>query len=187
MKIGYLHGFGSRFDPDSDKLKHLSVLTDTDILGIDLDYTKPINSLVDKITKAFENVDMVVGTSMGGYYAAKIGALLGVPFVAINPATNPKEGLKSYLGEGTTYYGEPFILKADVVDEYTEIEKNGCGLILLDEADDVIDSFETMHLLNPYYEVCVFGGGNHRFEHMKEAIPVIKTFYNEKYMYGDGC
>ncbi|MEO1945163.1 MAG: YqiA/YcfP family alpha/beta fold hydrolase, partial [Candidatus Thioglobus sp.] len=43
-------------------------------------------------------IDLLVGTSMGGYMVAAIGDKLGVPFVAINPAIEPRESLKKTPG-----------------------------------------------------------------------------------------
>lgn len=54
--------------------------------------------------------------------------------------------------------------------------KTGCGLILLDEGDEVIDALETQKVLKDYYGVKLFSGGNHRFEHMVEALPLIEEF-----------
>ena len=67
-----------------------------------------------------------------------------------------------------------------MVASYYPIAKNGCGLILLDEGDEVIDARHTREVLKDYYQVEMFEGGNHRFAHMEEALPLIASFQSRK-------
>ena len=54
----------------------------------------------------------------------------------------------------------------------------GCaGLILLDKGDELLNSLETEENLKDSYAVTSFNGGSHRFDHMKDACPVIEQFY----------
>ena len=41
----------------------------------------------------------VMGSSLGGFYAAWLSAHLGVPAVLINPAVHPSRDLARYIGE----------------------------------------------------------------------------------------
>ena len=47
-------------------------------------------------------------------------------------------------------------------------------LILLDMADEVIDSSITLEKYQEIAKVVTFEGGSHGFEHIEEALPVIK-------------
>ncbi len=140
---------------------------------------EPKQALVDTLCEQALtlDIDLLVGTSMGGYLVAAIGDTLGVQFVAINPAINPSKSLQKYLGTHKTYYGEPYTLSEETIRTFDGIETTGCGLILLDKGDDVIPYQDTKQLLDKHYSVKVFKGGSHRFEHMSEAIPLVDDFY----------
>lgn len=105
MKIFYCHGFASQFDPNSSKLKILSRLGS--IEGQNIDYTNPAEEVVqfcvDAVIKA--DIDLLVGTSMGGWLASIVGARIGIPFVAINPAIDPSQAMKKHVGTGLDFQG----------------------------------------------------------------------------------
>ena len=85
MNILYIHGFGSKYDPEHEKIKTLESIGT--VFGVDVDYTRGFRSCFETIMDVFltGSVDLVVGTSMGGYMASHVGAESGTPFVAINP------------------------------------------------------------------------------------------------------
>ena len=177
MNILYVHGFGSQFDETSNKIQSLKDLGT--VFGVNIDYTRPKHELSEELCLvAIElGIDLLVGTSMGGYMVAAVGDKLGVPFVAINPAIKPGESLKKYLGTHRTYFGEAYTLTEATIRTFDAIETTGCGLILLDKGDDVISYQDTKLLLDEHYSVKVFEGGSHRFEHMSESITLIDDFY----------
>ena len=187
MNIYYCHGFASQFDPNSSKLEVLSRLGSID--GHNIDYTKPaeevVQHCVDTLIKS--DIDLLVGTAMGGWLASVVGTRLGIPFVAINPAIDPSQTLKKHVGTGLDFQGEEYHLTESVIDSYGSLATNGCGLILLDQADDVIDWRVTHDLLQEHYSVVSFPGGSHRFEHMEEALPLIEAFFERSSLvYGLG-
>ena len=187
MNIYYCHGFASQFDPSSPKLEMLSKLGP--VLGHNIDYTKPAEEVVqhcqDELIKA--DIDLVVGTSMGGWLANIVGARAGIPFVAINPAIDPSQTLKKYVGAGLDFQGEEYELTESVVGSYGTFATNGCGLILLDQGDDVIDWKVTHDMFQKHYSVVSFPGGSHRFEHMEESLPLIEAlFERSSLIYGLG-
>ena len=179
MRILYIHGFGSIFDSNSDKVVALSSLGD--VLGIDIDYTQSPDVIHSKILeKVLEHqVDLIVGTSMGGYFAARVGASTGIPFVACNPSIEPEIALLKYVGTHTDYYGREYTLTEEVVNMYNPFVTHGRGLILLDKGDELFDSTKTCEALKDSYDVRMYDGGNHRFTHMNDAIVIIESFYND--------
>lgn len=66
MNILYTHGFGSRFDANGDKVKELSTIGT--VLGVDVDYSKGSEDVVDKVRDVIQHnhIDLIVGCSMGG-------------------------------------------------------------------------------------------------------------------------
>lgn len=173
MNILYVHGFGSQFDPEHEKVKQLESIGT--VFGVSVDYTRADAALTMVRNSIIDNqIDVVIGTSMGGYTAAKIGTELGIPFVAINPATNPAESLKQYIGNNVDHTGREYFLTETDVARYDPIPTNGCGLILLDKQDEVISATATERLLDKFYNVVTFEGGCHRFSHMADSLELIR-------------
>lgn len=112
-----------------------------------------------------------IGTSLGGYWAYYMANLFSVPFISINPAIEPSKTLANYD------IPEQSIESYKNVWEFGKVV-NSPGMILLDMGDDVISPMDTSNLLSGRYEVVTFDGGNHRFEHMVDALPYIQSFAN---------
>jgi predicted esterase YcpF (UPF0227 family) len=175
----YIHGWGSRFDPDSQKVRALNNIGH--VYGVNLDYTMPFGDVAAKIEKRIENVkpDALIGTSLGGYWAAQIGQKTGIPFISINPATDPGTTLRKYLGKGNTYFGEQYELTENILNDYKSYSKSGKGLILLDLGDELLNSGETKKDLNKLFPIKTFPGGSHRFAHMAESLDTIQQFLSK--------
>lgn len=110
---------------------------------------------------------------MGGWLAATVGAQLRIPFTAINPAIDPRKSLRKHLGQGVDFQYCNYHLDEAAVNSYFPIETRGCGLILLDAADEVMNSQATKDALDSHFQVEIFPGGNHRFSHLEESLPLI--------------
>jgi uncharacterized protein len=175
LNILYLHGFGSEYNPASTKVAELRKLGA--VFGIDLDYTLGFQTVLNQVQAHINSagIDLVVGTSMGGYLASHSG----LPFVAINPAVSPSQSLNKYLGEFTDYQGVSKMLTIMAVDSYPDVCTTGVGMVLLDQADEVIDAHATLNRLREHYEVIMYAGGNHRFEHMDLALDAVRDFCDQ--------
>lgn len=115
---------------------------------------------------------LVVGTSLGGFFAAWLGAEFGRPFVAINPAIAPGKTLRAYIGHGVNHLGKPFELTEDCVRAYDSLafRMDGQGTIILDLGDELLESRATLDFVRGSLPAFVFEGGSHRFDHMAELI-----------------
>ncbi|WP_416397131.1 YqiA/YcfP family alpha/beta fold hydrolase [Allohahella sp. A8] len=178
MNIFYCHGFASAFNPVKPKIQCLSELGP--VHGINFDFTQPAETLVERCIAALleHDIDLLVGTSMGGWLANVAGSRAGLPFVAINPAIEPSRTLMRHVGKGVDHQGRPYDLEASAVLSYSPFRLEGCGLILLDAGDEVLDSAQTTSLCKPRFEVVSFPGGSHRFDHMEASLPVIDAFFH---------
>ncbi|WP_278349951.1 MULTISPECIES: YqiA/YcfP family alpha/beta fold hydrolase [Marinobacter] len=174
LKTYYLHGFASRFDITSDKLKTLAKLGP--VYGHDIDYTQGAEDVIeDSLDKLMQvNPDLLVGTSMGGWLAGVLGAESGVPFVAINPVTDPAHTLRHWIGQGVDHQGQAYQLTDEVVSSYYPFTHHGSGIVLLDQGDELLPWKDTVGALGDYFPVHSFEGGSHRFEHMEEALKLIR-------------
>jgi predicted esterase YcpF (UPF0227 family) len=191
MNVLYLHGWGSKYDPESDKVQALRELGE--VHGVDLDYTQGFEPVLVAALKVFleKKIDIVVGTSMGGFLASHVGCQAGIPFVACNPALFPKQQLSKYLGHGTTYDGREYEFTEQALEGYPAFAglgpedqkfndefKKGLGMIGVDLGDELIDSQETARIAtqNETYPVMWFADGCHRFAHMTEMVGITKKY-----------
>jgi predicted esterase YcpF (UPF0227 family) len=188
MKILYIHGFGSHYDPSKSKIQTLQRLGV--VIGVNLDYCEGFDATYGKVCEAVSGCDLIVGTSMGGYMASHVGAACGIPFVALNPAVNPRDSLIKHVGSFVDHGGNDKFLSEEVVANYPDIKTtNGCGLVLLEADDDVIDPKATKALLDPTYDVRLYEGGSHRFDSLPMVLDEIAAFVEGAemvYGFGDG-
>jgi len=135
---------------------------------------------------------MLAGASMGGFYAQHLGQKYQLPYVMINPALNPIPLFEKNKGtHKSCATGERFCiddmyiqqLKPLVFNEKNPLNLSVPALLLLDEADELIDipfalkAYQPATLMNlSSIKVMTYPGGNHAFQHLDEAWPVIKAF-----------
>ncbi|WP_455202453.1 YqiA/YcfP family alpha/beta fold hydrolase [Kaarinaea lacus] len=128
---------------------------------------------------------MLMGSSLGGYYAQYLGVHPGVisKLVLINPALQPQITLQPYIGQQTNMVtGAAFIFSQQNYNELAQFEVSAEDiiaptLVLLDEGDEIIDYRFAEELYKNSARVIVYPGGSHWFDHMDEAIPEIASFY----------
>lgn len=175
QNILYIHGFGSA-NANNPKVKMLEQFGT--VYGIDLDYTLPYETVLEKVKAAVKehHIDFLVGTSMGGYMAAMAGEVTDTPFIALNPSPSPSTTLKRFVGLGTDYTGRDYIMTEEVTDTYPPITKQGTGLVLLEEGDEVLSVTGTLLRLGDAFTKVVFKGGNHRFQNLSSAAGEIDRF-----------
>lgn len=87
------------------------------------------------------NAIALVGTSLGGYWAARFGNHFGIPAVLINPTIHPHQSLRRYVGHKLLNFvtRSRNILRDEVPASYGDIERSGDFLVLLDKGDEVLD------------------------------------------------
>ena len=119
----------------------------------------------------------LVGTSLGGYWAAKFGNRLGIPAILINPTIRPQYSLKQYTGKSLLNFVTRTrnILHKDVPESYGDMESSGKFLVLLDRGDELLDYRMAASWFDSDMVIC-FDGGSHRFNHMIESLPYIRQF-----------
>lgn len=175
INILYVHGFGSQVDPNSDK--RIALAKVADVAAVAPDYTTPYDAVMRKVQPYLAGVDLLLGTSMGGFLVTRLAENTGIPFVAINPVLQTRKTLSKYIGTHQYHTGRTFSLSKETVGTYPDfLPCAGKGMVLLDMGDELLDSQETKVVLEPLMTVHTFAGGSHRFSHMDEALPLIKSF-----------
>jgi len=181
----YLHGF--RSSPLSHKAtllaEYVSNLNDIDIIIPELP-EEPAAAIkkIHQVMKSLQGVDvLLVGSSLGGFYATSIAEHYHCPAVLINPAVRPYELLEEYTGQNVNMHtGEVFEFKEAYVEQLKEIECKSITnvdsyLVLLQQGDEVLDYRQAMENYKDSY-VNVSTGGSHAFDEFEKVINDIIMF-----------
>lgn len=188
--IIYLHGFSSSAASHKAALFKEAFAT-TPFHILDYPAHQPhaaVASITRGITLALaETPDepvMLMGSSMGGFYAQFLAAVLDVvdAVIMLNPALQPQLTLKPYIGSNINMVtGEPFEFSQQDFDDLAEYDRGPVPsgkpvLVLLDEGDEVIDHRVAAQIYCNRAEVVIYPGGSHSFEHIEQAIEEIRKF-----------
>jgi hypothetical protein len=120
--IFYFHGFASSEKSWKIQLLKKTLTTHTIIAPtLPIDPTEVVQ-LFEQIVKEKGKPKLVIGSSLGGFYAYYAAARFDIPAALINPSITPWETLKQYTGLHKRYYtGEPFEWKAGYPDKLKKL------------------------------------------------------------------
>ena len=196
--IIYLHGFNSASVDLSGNLltskQKLVVLNrfcqenQIKFCTPNLDY-RHFQQLIADLTRLFVDLEgdgykvLFMGSSLGGFTSEYMAMKTQARAIMINPAISPSELLRQYIGVTENFeIKQAFDWNKAHCDQYQayedalkELSKTQFfRLILLDMADELIDSSLTLEKYQEIAKVVTFEGGSHGFEHIEEALPLIK-------------
>ncbi len=174
MLVLYIHGFNS--SPASYKSRYFKQFLDAKHPGNEFicpelpDYPQQAIELLSRIIESSQVQSIaLVGSSLGGFYAAWLANKYNLRAVLINPAVNPQELLVDLLGKNTNYYsGREYELTREHIEQLKAlqvgvIENIEKFMVLLQTGDEVLD----YRLANKKYiqsHLIIEQGGNHSFE-----------------------
>jgi len=96
MNLLYLHGLESKL---SDEKRGI-LINHAQVIAPDLDYKSNPN-IIEFLFETYQNIDAIIGSSMGGFAGYYLANLLGVPSLLFNPALPYRNGseqiVPSYL------------------------------------------------------------------------------------------
>lgn len=124
---------------------------------------------------------VLVGSSLGGYYATFLAERHGLPALLINPAVRPHLRFDGYLGPQKNYYSdETWELTADHVSALAELDVPAPQdparyQVWLQTADETLDYRDAQR----YYRACALriqAGGDHGFQGFAERLPMLFAF-----------
>jgi len=126
---------------------------------------------------------MLIGSSLGGFWAQRLAPEFGACMVLINPSMRPDETLARHTGRhrNAATGGETVLTAQDVL-ALKAHRVEPCNpkvptLLLLDADDEVLDYRLAEAALRGCGKIIVYPGGSHRFEHLSEALPEIRALY----------
>ena len=183
MNILYIHGFNSAFNSESDKVKELLKIGNVIPFTYDT-FDSPSNILKFIKEKIADNdIDLLVGTSYGGYWAMLLCKHLGIPAVALNPCVEPHKVLKEFEGQCTNFVTQEtrtFKLSNEKFESVSETNdfKYLLPLVGIELGDEVINAHESIDILKKH-NLIVYEDGSHRFTNFSKFIKdhVIKYLY----------
>jgi len=127
---------------------------------------------------------MLIGSSLGGFWAQYLAPEFGASLVLINPSVRPDETLARHTGRHPNHAtGGETVLTANDVATLRDYRVEPCNpqvptLLLLDEADEILDYRQAVAAFRGCGRTRVYPGGSHRFDHLPEALPEILALYN---------
>ena len=118
LNILYIHGFGSRVNPNADK--QIALRTIADVEAFAPDYSRAYQDVLADVEPFLAKADLLVGTSMGGFLVSRLSEQTGKPFVSINPLLQTRRTLTKYLGDNVDHYGRAYTLSEEVLASYPD-------------------------------------------------------------------
>ena len=181
--ILYLHGFassgnGPKYDILTEEFADQWVLSPT--LPID-----PFESVkyIEKILAGTGEKNIVIGTSLGGFYALYLSAQYKIPAFIINPTLRPWETLETFLGINRRYDdSEEFDWTEDHLDrleilweqiQFTSIIPENLHFYLATD-DEVLDHSGVADEFKDAKIIRYYDDAGHRFSRFGEIIPDIR-------------
>lgn len=182
----YLHGFKS--SGSSDKVRLLREMTDwwldaPDIPDRPVDAVPWLEDYLGHICQTYPKDEFVlIGSSLGGYYANWLARKFFCPAALINPLVDI-EDLAPMVGSHENYYtGNCFELTQADLDILATLAHDMTitipRVILLDEGDEVLDYRKAVQLYEHFAFVMKYPYGSHRFDHLEESLPQIESLAN---------
>lgn len=177
--ILFIHGFAScGLGNKSQALR--------DYFGVDQVLLPNLSHDPDTAIRQLENlisrhpVDLLVGSSLGGYYATWLNHDSPRPSVLINPVVAPFACLSEYVGEHEGCDGRLFELTDAHLAALEGLRRptlrdNERYLVLLQTGDEVLDYRQAA----AYYadkDLVIEQGGNHRFLDFEHYLPRIAAW-----------
>jgi predicted esterase YcpF (UPF0227 family) len=153
----YFHGMGSS-GTTSEKAAFLRKYYTVYAPDIPMGYYQAMEHLLSfvkdvLIAHRLQNV-VLVGSSLGGYWASRMADCFRLPCVLINPSCNPGPRLPAY---GYAEESKDYAPLAPIADDLSRI-------VLLSTNDEVLDYTEAYKVFDQCASVRLFADGGHRFE-----------------------
>ncbi|WP_089962167.1 YqiA/YcfP family alpha/beta fold hydrolase [Limnohabitans sp. 2KL-3] len=124
----------------------------------------------------------VMGSSLGGFYAAWLSAHLSIPAVLINPAVHPSRDLARYIGEHPVWQdpAQSIFFEPAHVQELVQLESQPpptlpSTLALIAKGDEVLD-WREMLARHQAGQVCLIEGSDHALSDFEDHLPQILEF-----------
>lgn len=140
----------------------------------------------------------VLGSSLGGFYATWLGAVLRCPTVLLNPAVHPARDLVAYIGTQTAWHNphELVTFESHFIEElkalYVGLGRKASGAVTANEdatvqqdthrllnmvtTGDEVLSWQEMVARYPLAQLHLIEGSDHGISDFENHFPLVQTF-----------
>ena len=123
---------------------------------------------------------VLIGSSLGGYYATWLAENFGLHAVLVNPAVRPYELLAAYVGtQKNLHTGEDYEFTAQHVAELRALEVGAitpeCYLLMVETGDEVLDYRQAIEKYRGAQQL-VIEGGDHGFSDFADYLDRVLAF-----------
>ena len=182
--ILYIHGFNSA--PESKKATQLTSVMQrmglADQLRVPALHHHPREAMA-QLQAAISELGrpLLVGSSLGGYYATWLAEQHGLNALLVNPAVSPHRMFDGYLGTQTNHYsGQTWELTHDHVQALADLEVAAPQdpqryQVWLQTGDETLD----YRYAEKYYAACTLriqAGGDHSYQGFAQQLPDLLNF-----------
>ena len=188
--ILYLHGF--RSSPSSFKARllaqHFAAIGRADEFVCPKLPASPfaaINLAQQLIDQYRGDRPVLIGSSLGGYYATYLAELNHCKAVLLNPAVKPPRDLEKYVGMTTAFHSdEPFEFKHAYIDELKQLAIDKVTrperyFLIAATGDEVLD-WREMVAHYPAAQQLVIQGSDHGVSEFAEYLDSVMAFCDVK-------
>lgn len=195
-KVLYIYGYGS--SPESSTCKWLkNNLSNTIVYSFGYAQTDPENSIPYLCSLVEElDIDIVIGSSLGGWYAMHVASICSLPSILINPVTDSTlEQVVDYVSNHDSHIVENLIKYSkehplfETKEHWTgyrwDNAENGYYSVLIwsDNDEVIINSNDiSTELKENFLTKCIVRNGKHQLtneEKEKYIIPYYNKLVNE--------
>ncbi len=183
--ILYLHGF--RSSPASAKAQRMARhVAELQTQGRDLTWACPqlppsprqaMQELQDLVDHWPHHETVVIGSSLGGFYATVLAEKFGFRAAVINPAVAPARDLAQYIGQQTQFHdpAESFYFKPEFVGEFEAMHPHPIQhpdrcWALIAQGDEVLNWRE---MVSHYQgaKIMLLNGSDHAVSDFEDHLP----------------
>jgi uncharacterized protein len=190
MKLLYLHGF--RSSPQSNKVRILAErVAQRNARGAGIDWHCPQlpASPTEAMALASGLIDttgrcVVIGSSLGGFYAAQLANRFGLPCVLLNPGVRPARDLAPFVGEQHNWHdGQSFLFKPEYIDVLRAQEPHApllpetakLAMAIIAKGDEVLD-WREMCAAYPAATLRLLEGSDHAISEFVDHADAVLDF-----------
>ena len=188
----YIHGFNS--SPQSHKASIFKqwLAQQHPQINYEVPYLKPypadavaqLQVLVENYLAKKENIGLV-GSSLGGFYAAYLAEKYSLRAVLVNPSVRPFELLGKYIGENKNFYNDDhYLFEQKHVDElkafFVAKDSHPDNLLLMVQSGDEALDFKEATAKYVHSQNIIEYGGDHGFQNFERWLPYILQFLKLK-------
>lgn len=190
MKIIYLHGFAST--GNGTKARALGArFGDERVVAPDLPIDpRQVVALADALVRAEGGHSvLLVGTSLGGFYASYLSQRWQLPCVLVNPSMAPSQTVGRRLGPHRNLVtGAEFEVLPDFANTWARMETEVADRqdstlvnLFLAQDDDVLPYAQTLQRIPAAVFQCVTPDGGHRYEmHWNKVMDRIAAILRQR-------